>query len=228
MYNVLLVVKDNLVRLEKIINIISLEKSFLRVLNIASTCNLAINFLIKCDYDIIIVDIKSLCGILNFIEDKNLYQYKKSIIVLQDNQFYNIQNSIFLFGSINILDELKYLLREIINYKNEVGSIREKIQNELRYLCYNYSYIGTKYIEEVIFEIYKIKECFNGNLAREIYPILSKRYNKSVDSIYGDIKLSTRNMILDCSEDIIMEYFNYSYFVMPKIKEIILVILNKL
>ena len=35
-------------------------------------------------------------------------------------------------------------------------------------------------------------------------------------------------MILDCKEEKIIEYFSYSYFVIPKVKEIILTILNKI
>ena len=116
----------------------------------------------------------------------------------------------------------------MIHCKNNSHNVRLKIRNELTYLNYNYSYNGTHYIEDVIFELYKIKNNFKGNLKKEIYPILSKKYNKSIDTIYGDIKVATKYMILDCKEEIILKYFNYSFFIVPKVKEIILTVLNKL
>ena len=52
--------------------------------------------------------------------------------------------------------------------------------------------------------------------------------NKTITTIYGNIKQAINNMIIDCEETQLIEYFSYSYFVKPKAKEIIYIILNKL
>lgn len=113
-----------------------------------------------------------------------------------------------------------------ISQNNE--NIKIKINNELKHLHYNFSYNGTRYLAEVIFEVYKQKDSHKDNLQKNIYPIIAKKYNKSINTIHGNIKQATKCMYLDCEESIINKYFNYSYFVKPKLKEIIFTILNKI
>lgn len=90
------------------------------------------------------------------------------------------------------------------------------------------SYNGTKYLSEVILEVYKRKDLYIDNLNKCIYPIIAEKHNKSINTICGNIKQATNSMLLDCKEEIIMEYFNYTIFVKPKLKEIIFTIVNKL
>lgn len=96
------------------------------------------------------------------------------------------------------------------------------------YLNYNSSYIGTKYLEELIFEFYKIKDEYEGSFKNVLYPILSKKYKKSIDTVYGNIKQATNTMILNCEEKRLLEYFHYDSFYKPKIKEIVFTITNKI
>lgn len=106
--------------------------------------------------------------------------------------------------------------------------IRKKIRQQLSYLNFNYCNNGTKYLEETILEIYKEKYNFDGNLSKNIYPIIAKKYNKKVDTIYGNIKQATNYMLSECNKNIIISYLGYSYYVKPKVQEIIFAILNKL
>lgn len=57
---------------------------------------------------------------------------------------------------------------------------------------------------------------------------IAKKYNKKVDTIYGNIKQATNYMLSECNENIIISYLGYSYYVKPKVQEIIFAILNKL
>lgn len=227
MYNVIILEK-NFQKIEKIINIVSIEKNFIRILNVASNYKSFVEYLIEYDYDIIIVNESFVNNVIDFLKEKELFRYKNSVIVLCENKTCSITSDIFLFENVFFISKLENTLIRIINYKNGTNMIKEKIQSELKCLSFNYSYVGTRYIEDIIFEIYKMKDYFNGNLKKEIYPIIARRYNKSIDSIYGAVKLSTKNMLLDCKEDTITKYFNYNNFIIPKIKEIIIVVLNKL
>lgn len=227
MYNILIVEKD-LKQIEKIFDKLYEFKENLRVLNIATNVKKTNAYVNSKKYDIIILGTVFI-ELLNFIEKNNYINYKKSIILLKrlkENFCYNMKGNEYLFNIISI-NELNLELENIIKFK-DCYEIRSKIHKELNYLKYNYIYIGTKYLEDVIFEIYKNKDSFDGNLTKNIYPIIAKKYNKTVETIYGDMKLATKYMLLDCKEEIIIKYFNYYSFTAPKLKEIILVILNKI
>ena len=114
--------------------------------------------------------------------------------------------------------------KETYNHKR----IKNKIKEQLTYLSYNYSYSGTRYIEETILEIYKDRYNFDGNLSKNIYPIIAKKHNKTVDTIYGNIKQTTNYMLLECNKNRIMDYLGYGDYVKPKIQDIIFAIVNKL
>lgn len=119
------------------------------------------------------------------------------------------------------------------NIKKYIGSIIVITGERQMFLTikdspYNFSYNGTRYLSETIFEIYKKEDFLIDNLKKDIYPIIAKRHNKSVNTICGNIKQATKCMCLDCDEKILNDYFCYSYFVKPKLKEIIFTILNKI
>ena len=55
--------------------------------------------------------------------------------------------------------------------------------------------------------------------------MLSKKYNKSLNTIQGDITTATKKMRKHCNKKVILEYFNYIELIkMPTIKEIISVV----
>lgn len=130
-------------------------------------------------------------------------------------------------GYQKIIGSLQQLIRTKDN-ETKMEEVKNKINLELKQLNYNFSYHGTKYLAETIFEIYKVKDVFDGDLKNTIYPIIAKKHHTNVSTIYGNIKEATKSMILDCEEKTIQKYFDYSYFTTPKIKEIIFTILNKI
>lgn len=103
--------------------------------------------------------------------------------------------------------------------------IKEIISCELRKIEYNFSYIGTKYLIEVICIIItnKITEY---DLQNDIYPILSKKYNTSVYNIKSDIRNATDKMYYDCEEKKLTEYMGH--FLKPTVKKVINSILKRL
>ena len=106
--------------------------------------------------------------------------------------------------------------------------IKAKINTELKYLNFNFSYNGTRYLAETIFELYDNRTNYIDNFRRDIFPVIAQRHSKSTNAIEGNIKQAINCMFFDCNESIIIDYFNYSFIMKPKLKEISFTILNKL
>ena len=98
-----------------------------------------------------------------------------------------------------------YLIEEVFEEQQKLNDIR------------------TKYLVDGIKYLYKndIKEFKLNN----IYLMLSKKYNKSLNTIQGDITTATKKMRKHCNKKVILEYFNYLELIkMPTIREIISVV----
>lgn len=239
MLNVL-VIEDNPHLLKNIVNAISSQISDVKLYCISFDGESILELLKESYIDIIILDLKlsgiSGVDIINYIDNEKLYRYKNSIIVFSGeiNMINTIIYSPYLYSYIlkgegynKLIDSVNLLVTEKENDYN-IDRLRYKIDNELKFLNYNFSYDGTKYLREAIIEVYKIKDKFDGNLEKNIYSIIAKKHNKKINTIYCNIKQATNIMITECREEILTKYFNYSYFVKPKIKEIIITIINKI
>ncbi len=230
MYN-LLVIDNNSTELINDINYILDNNSNIKICYISKTIEGCFNKLNSITIDFILLNAdynNSYHKLINYIRKNHLYRYKKSIIIKSSNT--NFENEYIYSFNLKIEDISKNL-DLLINYRNneqDLLFIKRKIQQELIKLNYNYSYIGTQYLVDAILEIYKSGYNLEGNLIKEIYPIIAKRYRKKVNTIYCNIKQSTKNMILNCNKQEIKDYFNYEYFIKPKVKEIIITILNKI
>lgn len=66
------------------------------------------------------------------------------------------------------------------------------------------------------------------NLSKNIYPLIAKKYNKSVNNIHTNIKQATKYMYRDCDSNILKNYFCFYDDVKPTEKQVIYTILNKL
>lgn len=118
--------------------------------------------------------------------------------------------------------------KENISSKNiSSRKIRQKIKEELENLNYNYSYKGTRYLEDSIYLVYK-SEYEKDNLTKEIYPIIAKKYNTSVENVKCNIIQASNNSYYECPQEIMEKYFGYPLIVKPKTKDIIYAIIRKL
>lgn len=239
MYN-LLIVEDNPDYLRDFINIISEEIPNIKIDHVTFNADETFKILDKQSTDIILLDLTSSnfsgVDILKYIYEHNLYKYKNSVIAISKElntpcvskyRSYLFSYHFKDFSYESIIESLKLSIDE----KNNdliLADVREKIHKELEFLNYNYSYKGTIYLEETILELYKVKYDFDSSLSQSIYPILAHRHKKSISTIYGNIKQSTKLMLADCDSSKLMNYFHYNKFMKPRIKEIIFTILNKL
>lgn len=221
MYN-LLMIEENPSQIRIMVNYIAKKFENIRICNIEYNIENCFSVLKTTEIDIIIIDLENNqnteIDLIKYIERNKLYRYKKSIIV-KVNQFGHKEISKanqYVLSYINKISEIEHVLHVFIAKKRDMkylDEIKDKIYKELIELNYNYSYKGTKYLEETILEI---------------YPIIAKRHQKKMDTIYGNIKFATNHMIMDCKEEKLNQYLGHGYFEKPKVKEIIFKVLSKI
>lgn len=129
------------------------------------------------------------------------------------------------------------VLNELLKYKSEqyknsiiiISSdnyfISQVINNPL---VYDLKYKGTTYLTEVILQEYINREKMLDNLQKDIYPIISKIYHKSINNIKCNINNATELMYCKCSMNKMQEYFGFHEDVKPTIKVVVNTVLNKI
>lgn len=191
MFNLLIVEKDPVLA-KCLINCICKNFPNIRLYNIAISEQEAIKVLKEKKIDIILLDLNfpNISGkkIINYISINKLHIYKNSIICIENsnNDSINFNNVPYVFTSIPYNANSNVLITTIRNLINnkipEQNStvIKEKINKQLHDLNFNFSYVGTKYLLDCIYETYYLYNHHTINLQKDIYPIIAKRYNKSV------------------------------------------------
>lgn len=114
---------------------------------------------------------------------------------------------------------------KIAQFNNSI--LLSKINKELEYIGYNLSYYGARYLAESIALIYNNYDS-SENLNKNIYPVIAKKYNKTVNTVKGDIRSATNSMFYECDETRLKNYFNFYTVSKPKPKLVIYTVLNKL
>ena len=78
----------------------------------------------------------------------------------------------------------------------------------------------------------EVKDSYQGQgIARKLVDCIfenAKKYNKKANTIKCDISQATKIMCMDCSEKVIIEYFNLVDYNKPTVKQVIFTVLNKL
>lgn len=122
----------------------------------------------------------------------------------------------------------KFFVLVVNNHKkiNDI-ELKQKIKNELEKLNYNLSYKGTKFLEDSIYLIYT-SDMEKDNLTKEIYPIIAKKYNTSIENVKCDIIQASNNSYYECPQKVMENYFGYQLISKPKTKDIIYAVIRKL
>ena len=200
----------------------------------------AINGFNLAKIDIFLLDLDNKEGnqfkLIEYLTEKNLRKHRKSIAAITQNfeKADELKNNPFIYqtflkpvGMREVFECLEELAGKRMQYRDE-QIIKERIQKQLEILSFNFSYNGTKFLSDVIYEIYTNKNKFHDNLTKDIYPIIADRYGKTVNTIKCDITQATKVMYYDCREEVVMKYFNYKMPIKPRVKEVIFTILNKI
>ncbi len=234
MYNILFI-GENLSLIYKIVNYVSAEISNCRLYAINNTQEGSLKTISSCVPDIIIIDYnsKNISSdiILDYIEIHKLNKYYNSVINISISPIVNSKiikrqfKSRYICISDNFYN-LKKELQDIMNYTN-ITKI-EKINNEMKKIKYNFSYVGTKYLSDCIYLCSMIRSLNNINLNKQIYPIIANKYHKSINSIKTNIIRATTNMYYDCDEETLSKFLGYKFIYKPSLKEIIIRIINNI
>lgn len=239
MFN-MLIVDDNIFYAKKLVNIIGDNIDNIRVISVATSGFEAINMLQKDNIDIVLLDLKipriSGLEILNSLSEEQISHYEKSIILVSGDfeLILEARNNKTVYGYIlkgSGIDNLITQINKIIEQKNsnmEEKYKLKKIIEEVQFLGYNLSYKGTTYIIETIYYIVTNQDKNYNNLSKSVYPILAKKYNKSISNIKVNISKATDIMYYECERNRLNEYFNFYLDYKPKPKAVIDTIVNKI
>ena len=235
MLNLLIIDKDiNHSRI--LLNYISENSNQVRVHSIANNLLEGIKILNTGFIDIILINlddtIESIVINLHMISNSYFEKYRKSFLLLSDN-INCVRSDSFIYEYMSSSEDISIIflkINEIANNKimqlnNSI--LLSKINRELEYIGYNLSYNGTKYLSECIALIYSNSDC-SENLNKNIYPILAKKYHKSINTIKCNITTATNCMFYECDENRLKNYFNFYTPCRPKPKLVIYTVLNKL
>lgn len=129
------------------------------------------------------------------------------------------------------------MIAEVIERENVVQIMKEeynetkiknKINQELKKLEYNFSYKGTVYLVDAIYVLYTLKNIKDCNLGKEVYPIVAEHYNTTANNIKCNITNSTDKMFYDCEEKILRAYLKEFRFTKPGPKKIMEAVLKRI
>lgn len=235
----MLVIEDNITQCKQLVNFISSSISNIKLYSMTFNGNEALNIIKKEKIDIILLDLilPDISGIkiLEYIEKNNLFNYKNSIIIISGEA--NLHPELFknpyiysCFQKPIDFDSIIHCLEKIINDENTSKKeliIKEKINIELNKLNFNFSYVGTKYLSECIYELYK-RELSSFNLSKDIYPIIARKYSTSHTNIKCNIFQATLNSYYDCEQYKLEKYFGRYFLSKPKTKDIIYKVLENI
>lgn len=236
----ILIVENNLKKIKDIVNA-DLGHEMSKISAVAFDNKEAIDILNKRAFDIIVVDQAIIdCEknhLLKCINRNHMKQYKKSVVVVYDSlqtheyskEYFGeyIYNAVKMSKDINPISET---IDELSSKKceNRKEILKYKILQELKYLGYNLSYTGTKYILDIIMIMFENSDAFNTNIRKNIYPILSEKYSKTENAIKANINKATELMYFECEEDRLKEYCGTAMEDKPRPKLVINAILAKI
>lgn len=143
----------------------------------------------------------------------------------------NYYNDAIIF-KVNSKNNKNDLMIVVVDERNRIKKVSEKtlrsrIKDELKSLKYNYSYKGTKYLEESIYLLYK-KGYEKDNLSKDIYPIIAKKYNAKIQTVKCDIIQASANSYYECEQEKMEAYFGLELTSKPKTKDIMFAVMRNL
>ena len=235
MLNLLIISKD-IDKARKILNYISENSNQIRIYSIVNSLDEGLEILNNGIIDVTLINtddkINTIYTYLSNISDSYIEKYKKTMIILSNN-ISHIHSNHYICECFSSEVDMSILFLKINKIvKNKLPQITQltlsnKINKELEFIGYNLSYNGTKYLSESIALIYN-NYYSSENLSKNIYPVIAKKHNKTVNTIKCNIISATNSMYYKCNEIKLKQYFNLCTTTKPKPKLVIHTVLNKL
>lgn len=105
---------------------------------------------------------------------------------------------------------------------------KDSISAELEFIGYKFKYKGTHYLRDTIMQLYNDDNTMVDNLQTVIYPIVGKKYDKTVYNVKSSISKATDHMYCECDSTRLKDYFRLTNDVKPTVKQVIFTIISKL
>lgn len=239
-YN-MLVVDDNAFFVKNLINILCNRMENIRLYSIATSGHEAMELLKDKKVDIVLLDLKmpdfSGIEVLDNLSEEQKKHYEDSIILVSGELelIVKARDNKTVHGYVNKgsnIEDLIQKIMEIVDEKNkelDEKNIMQNIIEEVQYIGYNLSYKGTIYLVETIYYmIINTDKNYDSNLKKSIYPILAKKYNKSISNIKCNISNATDMMYCECERNRLNQYFKFYTDSKPKPKVVMSTIVNKI
>lgn len=219
----ILLMKEKIIDSINLVNTINALSPNIRIYKIISNLDECLSIVEKHSIDLLLIEYNLFID-LNIIDYTKIDKNVKHIIVLVENDNNQINSKYIFSNNENLLTNINKVLKLNINNKNDKKFIFE----ELKYLGYNPAYYGTKYLVECIYYIYKNYGIYDENSIAEVYPIIAKKYNKTVNNIKCNITRATSIMFCECEEKKLKEYLGMCTLPKTGSRVIIQTIINKL
>ncbi len=230
----ILIADDNIDFAKLVVNDIVSSREDLKVIKIATNGKEALDLMNSFQIDIVLLDLEmpiyNGIQVLDMLSEEKKKQYERSVIVITAEDEYVpeiLKNPLVAYTTLKGIGQYERILNKIDSLVEEKSNslVYKKIINELSTIGYNLNHNGTKYLIDTIFEIYLHQDSFQGNLKKEIYPLISFYHHKSVHNIKCSITRATENMVYYSNSEIFNKYFNGFK---PTTKTVINIILNRL
>jgi len=104
--------------------------------------------------------------------------------------------------------------------KNEINILKKKIWQELNYLKFDFSRVGTRQLSYCILLCIRHPGCIT-NLDKYCYSVLAKKYSVAPNTVKNNIFKVINDSYYKCEENLLKEYLNVNFLLKPTTKEII-------
>lgn len=232
----LLIIDKDIIHEQNLFNYISKNNSKIRVQYLVNNLSDGINILRTEPIAFVLInlddDVKTITNQLKSISSDYIIKYKKSMILLSNRidfsyDDYYIHSILPSNSAISTVFEKISRLAKTKFDKVSTYNLTNKINNELEFIGYNLSYNGTKYLCECIAFLYNNSKT-SENLNKNIYPVIAKKYNKTVNNVKCNITSATYNMFYNCDEERLKNYFCFYTASRPNPKLVMFTVLNKI
>ncbi len=143
-------------------------------------------------------------------------RFKDIIVIVSYNKSSKLINQ-------NVLANINLVLLD-----GDLERKRVNIMRELEYIGYRFKYKGSHYLLDTILQLYSKQNSMVDNLQSVIYPIIAKKYDKSVYNIKSSINKATEHMYYECDSTRLQKYFNFPDDIRPTVKQVVFTVINKL
>lgn len=206
-----LLITDNINLVKELLDEIRIHDLNIKVGGLGTTKFEALTLLKEPDFDLVFLD-KSL---ENDYSRALLRTYKRNILVIS-------------FDENNILLNTKYIktLKRLIN-NYDIDIRRKKVIEELEFIGYKFKYKGTHYLVDAIMMMFSDQDSMVDNLQTTVYPIIARKYKKSIINVKSSINKATEYMYCECDSQKLAKYFRFSLDAKPTVKQVVFTVVSK-